>query len=487
MAVYKWRALDGRFDVAANWANTTLRINPARVPPGASDVVTFDTGGGIITGVGAVAALTTTGNNSVPWTIAGQFVALSTLIGGTVTISAGGSLDGGTLSVGTSGTLAVASSGALRADGLTLQAGSRISVAPGGIAAIGAPSGSAGALSVGAGAVVTAHAGSIDASVRLDGTLASDGGLAVTGDVTGAGALALGAGLTRIDGSAGVGSIAFGDPGAILRVGALQGAATVSNFAPGNAIDVVGGTAYTLGQGENGPSLTIDGATLALAAAPANSEYRVYGDGRGGIQLLLDSPPPANAVEITDVVTHTSSVATGDVYVGPVDYLQRQYILPGNDAIAMHANTPNVFLKGGGGDDALKVSGGNNVLDGGSGSNFLVGGIAPDGVDTFFLDGRGGAQTWSTIVNFHPGDQATIFGFHAGLSTRPYTESDGVQGYTGLTIHSELNGAGTGVQASLTFAGINSTVANTNFAISSGTLAAGTPDATDYLLVRYLA
>ena len=121
----------------------------------------------------------------------------------------------------------------------------------------------------------------------------------------------------------------------------------------------------------------------------------------------------------------TTSNASGQDYNGPVDYLQRQYIWPGNatDNVAIRANVPNAFLKGGRRVDALQADYGNNVLDGGAGSNFLVGGNGADGGrDTFFVDARDPSQiTWSTIVGFHKGDQATIFGFHANLSTMPIT------------------------------------------------------------------
>jgi Ca2+-binding RTX toxin-like protein len=147
----------------------------------------------------------------------------------------------------------------------------------------------------------------------------------------------------------------------------------------------------------------------------------------------------------------------------------------------MRANTPNVFLKGGSGDDALQVTGGNNVIDGGGGSNFLVGGTGADGgTDTFFIDGRGGAVTWSSVVNFHRGDAVTIFGFTAGTSTLPFTASDGAAGYTGATLHSELSGAGTGVNGSVTFAGISLADAQTKFTISTGNVGGA-----DYLQIAY--
>ncbi|HYZ62752.1 MAG TPA: hypothetical protein VE650_09885, partial [Acetobacteraceae bacterium] len=144
---------------------------------------------------------------------------------------------------------------------------------------------------------------------------------------------------------------------------------------------------------------------------------------------------------------------------------------------------PNTFLKGGPGADALLAAGGSNVLDGGAGSNFLIGGSGADGGrDTFYLDARGGAVTWSTIVNFHQGDMATIFGFDPAVSTRPITASDGVAGYTGVTIHSETAGAGTGVNASMTFAGLDPATAQQHLVFSQGTL----PGGIGYLLVQYM-
>ncbi len=212
---------------------------------------------------------------------------------------------------------------------------------------------------------------------------------------------------------------------------------------------------------------------------------------KAGINLIAgnigtDAAALGGTVAYTDTVTGISATAVADIYTGPVSYLQSQYVWSGNDSVALRADAPNTFLKGGAGGDALQVAGGNNVLDGGGGSNFLIGGTGSDGgADTFFVDGRGGVETWSTIVNFHQGDQATIFGFHSGLSTMPYTASDGAAGYQGLTIHSELNGVGTGILGSMTFTGIDQATADAHFSITSGTLLPGTPAAIDYLLIQY--
>ena len=188
-----------------------------------------------------------------------------------------------------------------------------------------------------------------------------------------------------------------------------------------------------------------------------------------GVTVSQTAPPAANSFLYTDAAAGMSGQTRGDAYTGPVAGLQRQYIWPGTDGVAIAATTGNVFLHGGAGDDALSVSSGSNVLDGGTGSNFLTGATGADGgTDTFFVDGRGGGVTWSTVVNFHHGDAVTVFGFQAGVSTRPWTASDGVQGYQGATIHSELGGTGTGVNASVTFANISQADADAKFTVLTG-------------------
>ena len=99
------------------------------------------------------------------------------------------------------------------------------------------------------------------------------------------------------------------------------------------------------------------------------------------------------------------------------------------------------------------------MLDGGTGSNFLVGGT---GTDTFFVDDRNaGTDIWSTVVNFHKGDNATIWGVNDWNFNFGYVNGQGAAGYTGLTIHAAAVGLPT---ASLTLAGY------TTADISSGRL-----------------
>ncbi len=192
--------------------------------------------------------------------------------------------------------------------------------------------------------------------------------------------------------------------------------------------------------------------------------------GNGNSSTTLTTTATAPAFGYTDTTTSIAGAVTPDLYSGPVNYLQYQYIWGSTDNVAISANRNNVFLHGGTGEDALAVQGGSNVLDGGAGSNFLVGGTGTDGgIDTFFVDGRGSAVTWSSIVNFHQGDAVTLFGFTNGVSTQPLTDNEGAAGYTGATIHSELGGAGTGINASITFAGITAANAQAEFTYSYGT------------------
>ncbi len=128
-------------------------------------------------------------------------------------------------------------------------------------------------------------------------------------------------------------------------------------------------------------------------------------------------------------------------------------------------------MHGGSAGDALQVTAGHNVLDGGGGSNFLVGATGADGgADVFFIDGRSSVETWSTVVNFHQGDEITLWGFQDGTSTTGWTASEGAVGYLGATLHSEIAGPGTGISASVTLAGWTRDDAMTRLTTDTGTV-----------------
>lgn len=200
-----------------------------------------------------------------------------------------------------------------------------------------------------------------------------------------------------------------------------------------------------------------------LSLNPSNifiSNRYVYG---APVQNALDSLPSAWGVTdplttapnpvyftATDQTTGVSSDEPGQVYTGPVSYLKYQFNYSGTHHVSVTAQTDNAFIVGGG-NEALKALGGNNVLSGGLGSNFLVGG---NGTDTFFTDARTSAFVWNTIVNFHPGDMVTLYGFTAGVSSYAASPFEGAPGYGGLTINSDIAGTGT-VTAKVTLTGLS--------------------------------
>lgn len=172
--------------------------------------------------------------------------------------------------------------------------------------------------------------------------------------------------------------------------------------------------------------------------------------------IATDRPPPpaaptpvsAPVVLVLDTSTHTQVAATATPYTGPVAGLQNEYINATRDNINITASTPNWFIHTGSGMDAIAASSGVNVLDGGTGSNFLTGG---SGTDTFFVDDRSApADIWSTVVGFHAGDAATIWGVTPQDFSINWTDGQGAAGFTGLTLHATAPSAPT---ASLTLTG----------------------------------
>ena len=199
------------------------------------------------------------------------------------------------------------------------------------------------------------------------------------------------------------------------------------------------------------------------------------GDDKGGLlgghgtDDLIGDAHRAGHFAWTDNGTHGSGSDDGTAYTGSVNYLEHEYIWSGSGGRAVATSTTNVFIHGGDGDDAISVTSGRNVLDGGAGSNFLTGGRGEDGgTDTFFVDVRGGQTVWDTVVNFHQGDAVTMWGFQPGVTTMNWSENEGAEGARGATLHAEINGAGTGVKASITFAGMSVVDVQSKLSISNG-------------------
>ena len=266
-------------------------------------------------------------------------------------------------------------------------------------------------------------------------------------------------------------------------------AGTVAGFADSDRITVnsaapVTGASYAAGANGAGTLTLSSGTTvlgtLALAGSFAGKAFKVAaGAAANSYDLTVGTapaepvtpppvvPPPVTVTPpavtpptvtppetvrflLTDTTTGVSSSAAGEAYSGPVPGLQHQYTTVSTDNLNITAMTPNTFIHSGAGNDAIDVSkvGGNNVMDGSTGSNFLVGGA---GNDTFFVDDRAAsADIWSTVVNFHAGDAATVFGVTPSNVAFDWQDGQGASGFTGLTLHATAPGKPV---ASITLAG----------------------------------
>jgi len=485
MAIKFWNGSSGAFETAAAWS-------PAGVPVGGDYAIINS---GIVTEGGAFAdfltlRLTASASNSPRLVLAGATLpATSRLeIAGTDS-SASVQVQG---QVSNLGTITITSSAPGSATFLVRNAdnGGATTLTNAGTIAI--TDGIAQFLNFGGNATRMTNNGVV--SVASTGATASSAYIALP--VDGTGSVVIG-GNSVVELAAAVGAgqtVAFlpGTGSSVLEldtVGTFQG--TIKNLvstdrvgfgavtAPGvsyTSTSATGGVVHVTSNGNALADLNVKGVYAPTDFSIATADL---GGGRSDTFLTTTATDPL--FNYTDSAAGTSGTVAADVYDGPVNYLQWQYLWNSTDGVAIGATRDNVFLHGSSGSDALAVQGGNNVVDGGGGSNFLVGGKGDDGgTDTFFVDGRGGVETWSSIVNFHHGDAVTIFGFTAGTSTLPFTASDGAAGYTGATIHSELSGAGTGVNGSVTFAGISLEDAQTKFTISTGSVGG-----TDYLSIAY--
>nr|WP_183178319.1 calcium-binding protein [Azospirillum sp. OGB3] len=154
----------------------------------------------------------------------------------------------------------------------------------------------------------------------------------------------------------------------------------------------------------------------------------------------------------TNRVAITSDGASVEVamaaYSGPVAGVANQHI--GTAAgEAIRGSSQADFINALAGDDAIDGRNGDDVLDGGLGSNFLTGGW---GTDTFFVDGRSGGATWSTVTDLEAGEWVTAWGWKEGVSKLTWNEMGGAEGYKGATAHIDLDGNGS-IDMSVTISG----------------------------------
>lgn len=482
MTIKTWNGDTAPFSTAADWS-------PGGVPV-AGDDATISAGTVSYTGVfasGLILRINSTARDSPTLAVTNGLIAAGSLFGvygGTTssTVQVSGSLTN-------QGVIAVGSTGAGSATFLLAP------VAGGGASTlvnsgtIGVLDGALQLLNFGTGANQVVNNGIIMLAASSVVAQASYIGTAVSGT----GSIRIGAGraleiLGAVSSGQAVALEGAGASGSSLLLDAPSAfQAMISGFVSGDRLVLGGGPTgltYTRTTATSGVlSVAHNGSTFAnikMSGVYTTSDFSVGSD---AVSIRTSATTPVFGY--TDTVTHVSGGVSPDLYSGPVNYLQWQYIWNSNDDVAIAANRDNVFLHGGVGADALSVQGGSNVLDGGAGSNFLVGAAGADGgADTFYVDGRGGAVTWSSIVNFHHNDAVTIFGFNDN-STLPAFTMDGADGYTGATIHSELGGAGTGVNGSMTLVGLSVADAQSKLTVQTGHF--GTAGQADYLGYLYIA
>lgn len=229
-------------------------------------------------------------------------------------------------------------------------------------------------------------------------------------------------------------------------------------------------TAYEPGSSYNYTYNTSGGAILLNSSTNADTLYNIQGVyfSNGFADFLngtftFNGQPTVGFASL-DLTTGKPATTAPQVYNGPVGGLQNEFVEITSDKLNISVTSDNWFIHTGSGTDAIQVKGGTNVLDGGTSSNFLVGG---NGFDTFFVDDRAAtSDIWSTVVNFHANDAATIWGVSPQDFQLSWADNQGAAGYTGLTLHATAGGRPT---ASLTFAGYSTAdLNNGRLAVSFG-------------------
>jgi hypothetical protein len=171
-----------------------------------------------------------------------------------------------------------------------------------------------------------------------------------------------------------------------------------------------------------------------LPTVPTTTPLSNLSDSVSALQTLQNQLQIVGSGHFTIIDTTTTTQIPDDstAYPGPVSGIEWQFITTTSDSLAVTATAPNTFIHTGSGTDAIDVSkvNGTNVLDGSTGSNFLRGGT---GFDTFFVDDRAPtADVFSTVVGFHSGDNATVFGVTAADFKLNMFDNQGAAGFTGL-------------------------------------------------------
>jgi uncharacterized repeat protein (TIGR01451 family) len=131
---------------------------------------------------------------------------------------------------------------------------------------------------------------------------------------------------------------------------------------------------FTTGPGRSGTetfTLTLDDGAGGTAA-DSTTGVSVAPSAPAGA-AIQHFPLSSTGTVLTSTAGGSRTVAQVETYQGPVDYLQSQFIYDGSAAMAIVAQSPNMFIKNVAGSAAVQLQSGQNVVDAGSGSNFLLG------------------------------------------------------------------------------------------------------------------
>jgi len=289
-----------------------------------------------------------------------------------------------------------------------------------------------------------------------DRIIGTDSGILTAGD----GTTVVTDGANRLDGGAGDDTI-LGLGGDDILIGGSGNNLLDGGDGADTALFGVASSGATIARDGNDLIITTAGATDRLR----NVELLTFADrsiaAADALSVLAPTvtpstptaPPPAAIDPSRRILMMANGVGRElemTPYVGPVSWLQNLFItdLDGADE-AMHGSPLADFIHSRDGNDAIDGDAGDDVLDGGTESNFLTGGA---GNDTFFLDGRGGGVTWSTVTDLAKGEWITAWGWRQGVSKLTWEEMAGAEGYKGATARIDLDGNGS-IDMSLTIGG----------------------------------
>lgn len=238
--------------------------------------------------------------------------------------------------------------------------------------------------------------------------------------------------LGTLAGSSPLGRTAAGDYTLSGSVAAVQAAARALVFTPAAGTTGTETFGLTLDDGASGVA-TNSTTNLAIAASANPSALATY--------------PISTQTVLTATPTGTTTANQVQTYAGPIDNVQSQFLYDGATPLAIAAQQAGMLISSAATATAIALLGGTNVVEVAAGSGFATSGA---GTDTFLLHADQAVTTWNTLVNFHAGDNVTIYGVPSDANYW-WDYSAGASGYTGATLRIDVDHDGT-IDSSVTFA-----------------------------------